>query len=376
MNKTNEPRLARHLSRNGNIFTEEVVTVVDVGARYGCDPIWEYAFGNNVIQHGFEPDPEEYKKLVGGEAKRNTSNSKYYPVALHSNEGQKEFFYASYPAASGFYKPDEQFWKRFQAEVAIFAVRSEIVDTIDLDAFGKLHNLGRIDFLKLDVEGGELDVLKGCKEYITTGILGILTEVRFHDSSNSPTFTDTDYFLREMGFKLYNLEVNRNTRKSLSHLPTTFRGKTVPWGFSKGIGQVVSGDALYFRDAVAEMTTPQKHNIAWNDTVILKLACFYEMFGLPDCAIELIQQAEKNGFLTDYPTKDYCNLLTPEYEGEAVTYKQYLDRINTDYISKVTSRYDHKWKNIFELVLYKLVLKRLSPAMYIQLRRFKNLLIK
>ena len=58
-----------------------------------------------------------------------------------------------------------------------------------------------------------------------------------------------------------------------------------------------------------------------------------------------------------------------------VNKKAFLPKI-AHHISKVTSRYDHKWKNIFELVLNKLVLKGLSSAMYIQLRRFKNLLIK
>ena len=372
MKTTSEPKLSRYLFGDCGIFTDKVI-IVDVGARYGCDPFWEYAFGDNVIQHGFEPDPEEYKKLSEGTAKRNTKNSLYYPVALHANKGAKEFFFSRYPAGSGFYKPDVRFWNRFPAEVAISTMHTEFIDTIDLDTFGNQHGIERIDFLKIDVEGGELDVLNGCIEYLQNSVLGILTEVRFHNSSNSPTFADTDQFLREMGFKLYNLQLNRNTRKSLSHSSITSHGTTVPWGFSKGIGQVVSGDALYFRDTVAELTSAQEFNTEWNEETILKLASFYELFSLPDCAIELLQHPFPKDYLKDHPIRKYCNLLTPNYDGEEVTYEQYLESINIDYAAKVANRYDIQWKKILLLLFRKIVVQHLSPAMYVRLRKLKGI---
>ena len=364
-----DPKLSRFLYRDRKTFVGKVITVVDVGARYGCNPMWEHTFGDNVVQHGFEPDPEEYKRLVEGKAKRNTKNSRYYPVALHRNQGQKEFFFASYPAASGFYKPDEYFWKRFQGEVATLTVRKEFIDTIDLDTFGIQHGIQHVDFLKIDVEGAELDVLKGSMEYLRNSVLGVFTEVRFDNSSNSPTFADTDYFMREMGFKLYDLQVNRNTRKTLSHLPVTLRGTTVPWGLSKGIGQVNSGDALYLRDAVAELTNPRTNHFDWNDENILKLTCFYELFSLQDCAIELLQHTHKMGYLKAHPITQYCNLLTPDYDDDTVTYAEYLNKINIDYSAKVADHYETRWSHIALLLFRKMGLWRLSPAMYFRFRK-------
>lgn len=43
---------------------------------------------------------------------------------------------------------------------------SEIVKTITIDHFCRRHKIGKVDVVKLDVEGGELDALKGMKNTI------------------------------------------------------------------------------------------------------------------------------------------------------------------------------------------------------------------
>ena len=356
-----QPKMTNYLVNNTDLFKKRKVVIVDVGARYGCNPLWENAFGDNVEQIGFEPDPEEFKRLNEGKAKRNTKNSKYYPVALHKDKGKKEFFVTNYPAASGFYKPNTFFWNRLQGEVSVEINDTILIETIDFDSFSAEQGIEYVDFFKIDVEGAELDVLKGCKNLLLQGeVLGALVEIRFQDSSNQPTFADTDKFMTSLGFKLFDLEYARKTRKALSHAPFTLNDKVVAWGIDKDIGQVYAGDALYLRDAFAELKNNDINN-NWDDNSILKLACFYEIFGLPDCAIELLQFARKKNYLKKLNIDYLTELLTPEYDGKKVTYNEYIAKLNSEYKNKVDDLYKVKISTIILGILrdIKLIIKRL-----------------
>ena len=45
-----------------------------------------------------------------------------------------------------------------------FEVNSNIVETITLDDFVKENNLGRVDFIKADIEGFERNMLQGAQD--------------------------------------------------------------------------------------------------------------------------------------------------------------------------------------------------------------------
>lgn len=49
-----------------------------------------------------------------------------------------------------------------------------IVPTITLDHYCITHNISHIDYLKIDTEGAELDVLKGAKEYLENGRISVI----------------------------------------------------------------------------------------------------------------------------------------------------------------------------------------------------------
>jgi hypothetical protein len=49
MNRNSAPKLSQFLYRDIDKFSGKVFTVVDVGARYGYDPMWEYAFGQSGL---------------------------------------------------------------------------------------------------------------------------------------------------------------------------------------------------------------------------------------------------------------------------------------------------------------------------------------
>jgi len=93
------------------------------------------------------------------------------------------------------------------------------VDQVRLDSVIKEE----IDVLKFDLQGYELEALKGCTKIFEKTRL-ILLEVEFvYIYENQPLFAEIDMFLRSKGFALFNL-YDLYTRES---------------------GQLSAGDALY-----------------------------------------------------------------------------------------------------------------------------------
>src|SRR3954471_1137089 len=89
-------------------FAEDPLVVVDVGARGGIDQCWE-EFGKGVRVIGFEPDAEEYARLIASPQE----NIEYLQMAVSGEVGSKTFHIANFPAASSLYPNDQEWCGRF-----------------------------------------------------------------------------------------------------------------------------------------------------------------------------------------------------------------------------------------------------------------------
>ena len=94
-----------------------------------------------------------------------------------------------------------EFIANFEGLVKIMQpVGTEQVQTHRLD---KVVNRDEIDFLKMDVQGAELSVLKGAERLAPTALV-IQTEVEFAPLYiNQPLFSDVDVHLRRIGFQFH-----------------------------------------------------------------------------------------------------------------------------------------------------------------------------
>jgi hypothetical protein len=92
------------------------------------------------------------------------------------------------------------------------------VDTISLDDYLERHQLGHLDMLKIDVEGGELEVISGAKKSIACLRPMVICEVIDKTAQlwNYPA-RETIARLSEFGYEWFNFLPDGTLRV---HLPT------------------------------------------------------------------------------------------------------------------------------------------------------------
>lgn len=284
-----KPTMTHQLVKELGMFKSAPVVICDVGARGGVEPQWQ-AFGNQAQFIGFEPDRQECDRLNHRYAQPTSQNAnapaqRFYPVALGQRREQRPFSICRYAGGSSFYPADMTFIQRFPAEHSqqLEVTHTLELETVSFDEFAQTEGIPAIDFLKLDVEGCELDILQGAEQVLQNGVLGLSLEVMFHGAMrHQPPFHAIDQFLQSRGFQLFDLETYRHARRTLD-LPTEALGNT-------RIGQVLWGQALYLRDAVAKALSPTgRTDFDWTALRVLKLAALMELFNLSDCALEVLQ---------------------------------------------------------------------------------------
>lgn len=314
--------MTRYLVEDKQVFRDDPVTIVDVGARWGFNPEWS-VFGDQLRVFCFEPDAEECRRLNAAAG----ANVKYLPFALGRNSGKATFYETALSASSGLYKTNVDYFSRLlNRDNAIPAGETE-VSLVTLGEALQQFDVHAIDFIKLDVEGAELDVLMGGEQYLLNGrLLGILSEIRFQEEINKcPIFWQLDQFVRKFGFRLYDLQYYHQSRH-VHPYPGILDYRTQQgdrfFAYTTH-GQIQDGDALYFRDLL--ITQNQELRTKIKDVQLLKAAALFEIYCLNDCAAELIishqQQLEK---IVD--CEQLLELLIPDANGEKLSRKDYLQK--------------------------------------------------
>ena len=148
-------------------FVKPGMTVFDVGSNVGdYSVLFSKIVGAKGQVYSFEATETTYNKLKQRLIQQKCRNVSAFHNAVYSENKQIEFneFPEDYsvwnsigapkmlnPDGSGEYVP---------------IVKTEIVEAISLDYFCQQHNIEKIDYLKIDVEGAESDVLQGASQLL------------------------------------------------------------------------------------------------------------------------------------------------------------------------------------------------------------------
>jgi FkbM family methyltransferase len=302
---------------DSGLFRDAPFCLVDVGASGGIDGYWE-VFGDGLTAFGFDPLIKEVERM-----KTAARPGRHYHAYVVGDK--------SYQVPTGV--PYSQPFTRTSAVRAAEIQKCNYVTTyfdqtgsgeyatemIELDQFFLRDHPVDVDFIKIDTDGSDYQVLRGTKELLSAGnVLGLAVESQFHGPAHeeSNTFRNIDRMLTGLGFSLFDLEVYRYSRRALPK-PFVYR---IPAQTESG--QVMWADALYLRDEgkpELERGCPP----ALSPHKILKLACLFEIFGLNDCAVELLLKYRADiGHLVD--VGGYLDTLTPHLHGQRLSYREYI----------------------------------------------------
>jgi FkbM family methyltransferase len=216
--------LTQHLLLTG-IYQEEVLYAIDsllrpgdvafdVGTHHGLMAILMASrAGPTGSVHAFEPNPHVHP-LIARHAVLNGVQDilRVQPMGIGARESVLPFW-----AVEGTYAWNSSFTESFAG--GSDSVRVHHVPVTTLDTYCAAHQL-KPDLIKIDVEGGELAVLKGAKAILEAHHPVILLEMNPMSSGAAGTTPAAiDAFLRQLGYEGKVLTAHSLSRESLVRLP-------------------------------------------------------------------------------------------------------------------------------------------------------------
>jgi len=214
---------------------DEEIQVLDIGASAINEaPVYKTLLDKGYAHlHAFEGDIRQVERIKKVYAKRCTIHNDF----LFDGTEQTLYLASTESGMTSLLKPREDALKFFNGFSAFGNIeQKELVQTIRLD---DTQNLPYVDFVKLDIQGAELTVLKNATEKIKH-CLAIQLEVSYICLyENQPSFGDVDVWMRSQGYVPHCfLEVKR-----WSIAPTIFNGN-----FRVPGNQLLESDVVYIRD--------------------------------------------------------------------------------------------------------------------------------
>ena len=259
--------------------------IVEIGAhpygdfKEGFHILLDHFPGSEI--YAFEVNKEECERLN----KICKKGMKFFPTALGEKKEIRKFYETYMPVCSSLYKPKDEFLKLYNNLNVAYLKNTTEIETISLDEFSNNHRLEHIDFIKIDIQGAELDVFKGGKKTLEKTLM-IVSEVEWVEQYiNQPLFGDVSSFLRKEDFMLHKF-LGYGTRSL----------KPIILNQNKNFGtQFIWSDALFIRNIM---------NVSkLSDEELIKSAVFSYIYKSPDLTyFYLTKFDEKNN-------SSFCNLF-------------------------------------------------------------------
>jgi FkbM family methyltransferase len=220
------------------------VQVIDVGAMDLGGEIYDPLVKAGIASVlGFECVQAECDKL---NAMARESRA-YLPYAIGDGT-VRAFHECNFPMTSSLLEPNSGLLDRFQnLENLTQVVKKHMFATKRLDDIPQITGA---DFLKLDVQGAELDVLNGGDRVLAEALV-VHTEVEFVEMyKGQPLFAEVDQRLRKSGFVFH---------KFTGISGRTFKPLIANNDINMSTGQMLWADAVYVKDFMAlDRLPPEK----------------------------------------------------------------------------------------------------------------------
>lgn len=170
----------------------------------------------------------------------------------------------------------------------VWGIHTQVIRSIDIelntiDSLVMSKQIHSIDFLSIDAQGAELDIINGASQVLSDTIIGVLCEVEFSEIyANQPLFCDIQSRLRKENFRLCQIYNNQNWNI---------------YPFQKGLmgeGFNIVGEALFLKnhDAMVghdSISKVSRDILKAYAVKCLKLAAIAVVFDQLDVALKIIK---------------------------------------------------------------------------------------
>lgn len=274
------------------------IKVVDIGANPidGLAPYHELLQKNMISLIGFEPQQDALAELnrIKGDSEQ------YLPYAIGDGE-EATLYICQASGMTSTLKPNFKVLNQFQGYPEWAKIkREENIETVRLD---DINEIKEIDWLKIDIQGGELTVFNHAEKKLKNTLV-IQTEVNFIQLyEKQPLFAEVDQWMRSHGFILHTL---LEERKRL-YAPLIINNQ-----IHQGLNQLTTADAVYIKDTtkLELLTDNQKLKMA----TILHMA--YYSYDLAFNIIQTVNHNLSNFYLSKLPKESYAITRNNHFENE------------------------------------------------------------
>jgi FkbM family methyltransferase len=213
---------------------ERLTEVVDIGANpIDGDPPYKPMLAAGLCKvTGFEPQQSALRQLLQSKG----PNERYLPYAV-GDGGMHTLNICRASGMTSLFEPDPAMLELFAALKPLSEIiQTERLQTRSLDS---IEEISELDFLKIDIQGGELDVFRHGVKKLQKAV-AIQAEVSFMTLyKNQPTIGDIDTELRKQGFVPHCFAAVKNWPIA----PCVVNGNTMT-----PLRQLLEADIVYVRD--------------------------------------------------------------------------------------------------------------------------------
>lgn len=203
-------------------------------------------FADDVVCVNYEPDPDAASQTSTFFEQTGFKEASY-PVAAAGSDGPTTLYLNYDPFTSStlpFNSDFADFYCRYDLPNGDYILGETCAPVkrieapgVRLDGWCARHGLS-LDYVSLDTQGSELDILKGAGDLVDTQLLAFTTEVEYQPLyQGQRLFSDMLVFARAHGFHFLRI---------FHHGPGSFFRGPIGW---RGSGFSVSGDAIFVKDA-------------------------------------------------------------------------------------------------------------------------------
>lgn len=293
------------------------IGVIDVGVKGGAHPIFDPIRDISTL-FGFEPDVDKgqlAEELVATGWKKVIISNK----GLFDEACTGVLNLISSDTNNSLLLPNPHVVSRYSMQSKWSKVGQETVALSTLDEECVVSQVEPVNFIKLDTQGTEFEILQGAKNTLNNSAVGILAEVSFFEIyKDQRLFSDIASYLRGFGFSFYGFETTHFRSSNTLNRRDYFSRE-----------RIMYADAVFVKDPIEFYGSNSSQSA--DKTFVVKAAVFMVLCGYIDAAFENLL---KFGLVSE---GDIEELAATFLEFKSTKLGKSLDEMVSDCLSNVNN---------------------------------------